>query len=53
MTLASKILSLSLLIVLFVSCKEKITIITSTETGDNIEMFAAEELKVYLSFEKP
>jgi len=52
MTLASKILSLLLLIVLFVSCKEKITIITSKE-WDNIEKFAAEELKVYLSFEKP
>ena len=42
-------LSLLLVMALLVSCKEKITIITSPETGDNIEKFAAEELKAYLS----
>ncbi|MCP4309663.1 MAG: hypothetical protein GY790_00235 [Bacteroidetes bacterium] len=35
-------------IVLFASCKEKITIVTSTH-GDHIEKFAAEELRAYLS----
>ena len=45
---AALLLGALLLIVFFVSCKETVTIITSSE-GDNIEKFAAEELKAYLS----
>ena len=43
------ILAHLLLMALLVSCEEKITIVTSPETADHIEKFAARELKDYLS----
>ena len=43
------ILILSLMLVLFPSCKEKITIVVASENSEAIEQFAAEELSNYLT----
>ncbi len=49
MNITKNKLALLLLMVLFVSCKEEITIITGPGTEDKIEKFAAKELQSYLS----